>query len=116
MGNKSAIWIVVFLIQAYLCPGQSNQYHQAFPKKSTWTDFTKIQTSYTFISKQNITNSFPGAAFKATPRPWDSPYEYLQEVGFICKWEYKLDRKWNRAVRLRLGSSEYTDRLENKIK
>lgn len=43
-----------------------------------------------------------------------SPFKYADQLGFVCKWELRMDAKTKNPVRLRLGSYEYVNRLEGK--
>ena len=43
-----------------------------------------------------------------------SPYKYKNQLGFVCKWELKMDEKTKNPVRFRLGSYDYVNKLEGK--
>ncbi|WP_118973520.1 hypothetical protein [Taibaiella koreensis] len=48
------------------------------------------------------------------PRPSALKYSYYQELGAACKVEWKLERATKLPLRLRLGSLQQTDYLEQK--
>jgi hypothetical protein len=41
---------------------------------------------------------------------------YIQGLGFVCKKEWAIEKSTGVPFRFRLGSLEYTDRLEGKTK
>lgn len=43
-----------------------------------------------------------------------SPYKYADQLGFVCKWELKMDERSKNQVRFRLGSYDYVNKLEGK--
>jgi hypothetical protein len=43
-----------------------------------------------------------------------SPYNHRDQLGFVCKWELKMDVKTKNPVRFRLGSYDYVNKLEGK--
>lgn len=43
-----------------------------------------------------------------------SPFKYADQLGFVCKWELKMDAKIKNPIRLRLGSYDYVNKLEGK--
>jgi hypothetical protein len=45
-----------------------------------------------------------------------APDFYLKTLGFVCKAEYRIEKKLNLplALRLRVGSLEYVNKLEGK--
>jgi hypothetical protein len=52
-----------------------------------------------------------------TSRPTGvAPDQYIQGLGFVCKKEWALEKSTGLPFRFRLGSLEYTDRMEGKIK
>lgn len=62
---------------------------------------------------------FPGAldntrppAFTLLNMPTGSTY--INNLGFICRYELKLDKVLAVPLRFRLGSREYVDRMEGK--
>lgn len=44
------------------------------------------------------------------------PDYYVRHFGVMCKAEYKLEKKTGIPLRFRVGTQEYVDRLEGKIK
>ncbi|MGJ7032746.1 hypothetical protein [Niabella hirudinis] len=53
-------------------------------------------------------------AFKV--RPVALHTAYYNCLGFMCRQELKLEKATKTSFRLRLGSVEYTDRMEGKVK
>jgi len=47
-------------------------------------------------------------------RPFRSPYDHHDALGFFCKWELKMDKQVRQAIRFRLGSVDYVNRMEGK--
>lgn len=47
-------------------------------------------------------------------QPFRSPYNHYDDLGIFCKWELKLDKQVSQAIRFRLGSVDYVNRLEGK--
>jgi len=45
-----------------------------------------------------------------------APDQYVQGLGFVCKKEWAVEKSTGLPFRFRLGSLEYTDRMEGKIK
>ena len=43
-----------------------------------------------------------------------SPYNHFNDLGFFCKWELKLDKQIRQAIRFRLGSVDFVNRMEGK--
>ncbi len=54
----------------------------------------------------------PGPQFKLLNLPTGATY--VNNLGFFCRYELKLDKVIAVPVRFRLGSKEYVDRLEGK--
>lgn len=52
----------------------------------------------------------------ATPLTTISPACYSRDLGFFCKKEIQVEQKTKLPLRIRLGSLQYTDWLENKAK
>ncbi len=66
---------------------------------------------------QRAFSAAPKAVLGALPtlQPVNPDY-YVRHFGVMCQAEYKLEKKTGVPLRFRLGSQEYTDRLEGKTK
>ncbi|MEP7266829.1 MAG: hypothetical protein ABI844_04315 [Saprospiraceae bacterium] len=64
---------------------------------------------YLPFSKKIYKNTIKEFSFK-------SPFQYWDELGIVCKWELKMDNILTKPVRFRLGSLDYVNRMEGKIR
>lgn len=76
---------------------------QHYPSRNQQTDW--------ILSKKN--NS--GISVRNLMLPLPSDY-YSRHLGIICQEEWKLEKKTGLPLRFRLGSLQYVDQLEGKIK
>lgn len=73
-----------------------------------WKPYSNIYVkSDKWQTKPMVTENKKSFAF-------NSPYKYTDQLGFVCKWELKLDVKTINPIRFRLGSYEYVNKLEGK--
>ncbi|MBZ4189526.1 hypothetical protein [Niabella beijingensis] len=81
------------------------------------------------VKAQQVTRSYPAkkdtagifgsmqpVAAAQTVKPVAYPALYYQRLGFMCRQEWKLEKATKTSFRVRLGSVEYTDRMEGKTR
>jgi len=73
------------------------------------------QVDLNFLSHTAALPSFPKAAADLKNRMTATKaYNYCDHLAFFCRIEVKLDKKVDIPLRLRLGTVDYVDRLEQK--
>lgn len=70
------------------------------------------------IKKDRVFNATPvlPKAGVFSVRPVALHTVYYNHLGFMCRQELKLEKATKASFRFRLGSVDYTDRMEGKIK
>lgn len=72
--------------------------------------------------QKNVKKNFEPAVFDSVKVPAKyislNPAAYQFEIrqGIICRKEYQFEKKTGLPIRLRLGSLEYVNRMEGKIR
>ncbi len=117
MQQRVRLFLVVFLLMFF---GSSNG--QRFPAPGITISGLKK------VHYQQMTKSFRSqfsrpvslSAWDCTRPPiftllnMPTGSTYINNLGFICRYELKLDKVLAVPLRFRLGSMEYVDRLEGK--
>ncbi len=76
--------------------------------KKTFSDVIQMSDSVSTVSKRrDLTATFRPSYFL-------QPDLGNKNLGFICRQEWKLEKKTGLPLRFRLGSLEYVNRLEGK--
>lgn len=115
MVQRVAGFLVVFLLMFF---GSSSG--QRFPapgiavpglKKVHFQQSAKpFQSQFGIVSILRATDCTRPPAFNLLNLPTGSTY--INNLGFFCRYELKLDKVLAVPVRFRLGSKEYVDQLE----
>lgn len=66
------------------------------------------------ISYQVVTESVELKSFFTNMSAFDWSANYMNQLGFFCKVELKIEHKARVPVKFRLGTVQYTDQLEGK--
>jgi hypothetical protein len=115
MVQRVAGFLVVFLLMFF---GSSSG--QRFPapgitvpglKKTHFQVLTKpFKSQFRPVSVLGYDDCTPGYKFSLLNLPTSSTY--INNLGFFCRQELKLDKVLAIPIRFRLGSKEYVDQLE----
>ena len=73
-----------------------------------------LDIRFNFVPSFSLRESVHKPVSKPLKQPFRSPYNHHDDLGFFCKWELKLDRQVDQAIRFRLGSVDYVKRMEGK--
>ena len=78
----------------------------------------QVNDAGTAMKKDSVINRAPlllkTGAFSV--RPVALHTAYYNQLGFMCRQELKLEKATKTSFRFRLGSVDYTDRMEGKTK
>jgi len=80
------------------------------------SSFTKLSPSITKVTFNPIIPKGDTLPSSLMIRKFDYQKVYNNSLGFFCKTENKASKKAGLQMRLRLGTLEYVDRIEGKIK
>lgn len=115
MVQRVAGFLVVFLLMFF-----GSMSGQRFPapgitvpglKKTHFQQLTKpFKSQFSPVSVFYYEDCMPGYKFSLLNLPTSSTY--INNLGFFCRQELKLDKVVAIPIRFRLGSKEYVDELE----
>src|SRR4051794_4668508 len=108
-------WRLCFLINSLICiEGKSQQVFA--PKPPDKSNFAHT------INQRNITAALPPKTNANENRPGNIPVKtvpsafYFNSIGFFCQKELQIEKSLKFAVKFRLGSVAYTNKMEGKGK
>lgn len=115
MVQRVSGFLVVFLLMFF---GSMNGQRHPVPgiainglKKIHFQQTTKLFQSHfarpVFLKYEDCT---PAPLFTLLNMP--TSHTYVNNLGFFCRYELKMDKVLAVPIRLRLGSKEYVDRIE----
>lgn len=118
-GNSQYRASAVFSRSDLLSANYYNWYghRQSYPFRVYLNRFIRAKKIVLILPAKNEFNSDQVHAAKtASPASYIGPAFYSHHLGFFCQKELQVEKSLSIPLRVRLGSLEYTDRLEGKYR